>query len=205
MRRVIRAFDAWLARTEGVYVFTQSPDCILRLRKTRTKAAIQLPGQVIEADARILEVHLWNERIPPIPPQGPDMAWAGWMARRLVTSFGFVAREMRSDPDLQGVVALRGITVLIDSPTGSSGARILSRMGFSFLPYHNPLGAFGEFWENFYTWWLMWAFNSVSVRHRSLFGLRRTEFWVEAEAFLRRFGQASSPEAGHPVRMLESR
>ena len=23
----------------------------------------------------------------------------------------------------------------------------------------NPLGAFGEFWENFYTWMLMWAFS----------------------------------------------
>ena len=31
------------------------------------------------------------------------------------------------------------------------GRLLLKRLGFEVLPYHRPAGAFGEFWENFYT------------------------------------------------------
>ena len=182
MRRIIRAFDGWLAQTEGVFEFTQSPDCILRLRRGRASETIRLAEATIPAGAPTLEIHLWNDRIPPIPPSGANMAWAGWMTRRFIGSFRLVAGYMLAEPDLQSIRAVCGITVLADS----SGGKILSRLGFTFLPYHSPLGRFGEFWENFYTWWLMWAYNAVSVQRRSMLSMRRTEFWMDAETFLRR-------------------
>jgi hypothetical protein len=186
MRRLIHTFDGWLRKSEGVFEFTQAPDCILRLRRSRARDTIRLADAVIPAGAPTLEIHLWNERIPPIPATGANMAWAGWMTRRFIGSFRLVADYMLADPTFESIRAVCGITVLADASADSSGGKILTRLGFALLPYHNHMGRFGEFWENFYTWWLMWAYNAVSVRRRSLLGMRRIEFWMEAEAFRRR-------------------
>jgi hypothetical protein len=61
-------------------------------------------------------------------------------------------------------------------------------LGFTVLPYHNPLGRFGEFWENFYTWWIMWTYNQASLRHRRLFRLVRAEVWMTMAELLSRYG-----------------
>jgi len=63
----------------------------------------------------------------------------------------------------------------------------MNRLGFTVTPYHRPLGRFGEFWENFYSWGLLWAFNPPSWRRRKLFDLRRTEVWMLREDFVDRF------------------
>ena len=63
------------------------------------------------------------------------------------------------------------------------------------LPYRSPLGRFGEFWENFYAWWLMWAFNAASLRHRRLLHMRRAELWMSAVEFMSRYGPAEIPSA----------
>ena len=65
---------------------------------------------------------------------------------------------------------------------------MLEHMGFLVLPYHRPFGAFGEFWENLFTYWLMWAYNPASLHNRSLLSMRRTEFWMSRKQFLERFG-----------------
>jgi hypothetical protein len=66
---------------------------------------------------------------------------------------------------------------------------VAARLGFVVRPCRNRLGRFGEFWENFYTWFLMWTFNPASLRGRSLPGLRRMEMWMAAEDFMQRFGR----------------
>jgi hypothetical protein len=65
---------------------------------------------------------------------------------------------------------------------------MLEHLGFIVIPYHRPFGAFGEFWENFFTWWLMWTFNPASTRRRSMFNLQRTEFWMSRRAFIEKYG-----------------
>jgi hypothetical protein len=58
------------------------------------------------------------------------------------------------------------------------------------LPYHRPLGKFGEFWENFFSWWLMWTYNDASLHSREFWRLQRTEIWMTADEFIRRYGGA---------------
>jgi hypothetical protein len=65
--------------------------------------------------------------------------------------------------------------------------QMMQRLGFIMLPYHRPLGRFGEFWENLFSWWLMWAYNDSSLLRRSFWRLQRTEMWMTREEFLRRF------------------
>jgi hypothetical protein len=106
----------------------------------------------------------------------------------VVGSFRVLARVLPRDPRMAGVQALGGATVLFAAGDDSSGEKLFKRLGFTISPYQSALGRFGEFWENLYTWALMWAYNDFSLRQRHLVALCRTESWISAEAFLRRYG-----------------
>jgi hypothetical protein len=188
MRALIRCFDALLRRASGVFEFCDDPDCVLRLQITRASGTLHLDSHVVEAGEPVLVLHLWNEHIPPLPPAGPDLAWAGRARRLLVSSLRAVARQMCNDPRLAGVRAVAGVTALLAPGGDSGGVRLMQRLGFTIMPYHSPLGRFGEFWENFYAWWIMWTFNAVSLRERQLVHLRRAEVWMSADKFLSRYG-----------------
>lgn len=88
---------------------------------------------------------MWNEHVPRLPPDGPDLRWAVQGQRRLVASLRALARQMGRDPRLAGVQAVCGITVLFFPGEGSGGEKLFKRLGFTLYPCHNPLGRFGEF------------------------------------------------------------
>ena len=188
-RLLIRRFDDWLSHVEGVEPFTDDPQVILRLQDGRAAWDIPLPEGKIAIGSDVLVLHLWNERIPPIPPQGPDLGWAHHIQRWMLHSFGAVAGHMRQNSNLLDLRAVGGVIAQINLEGSDGGRALLEHLGFTVFPYHRPAGAFGEFWENFYTWWLMWAYNPASLRHRNLFGLQRNEFWMTKEKFLDRFGK----------------
>jgi hypothetical protein len=188
LRALIRRFDAWLSHVESVEPFTNDPNCVIRLQVASVAHTLTLPGAMIPRDANVLLLHAWNERMPAIPPEGPDLAYGLRFHRLLFTSLKFVAQHILADPALQAVQAVGGVTAHVSLKEADGGRAMLEQLGFTIMPYHRPFGAFGEFWENFYTWWLMWTFNPVSTRHRKLWDLQRTEFWMTKEAFLKRYG-----------------
>lgn len=188
MRSLIRRFDALLRWAYGVFGFCDDHDCILRLQVARASHPLRLDSHVVDAGELVLALHLWNEHIPPLPPTGPDLAWAVQAQHLLTSSLRAVARQLRHDPRLAGVHAVGGVTVLLSPVEHPGGVRLMQRLGFAVMPYHSPLGRFGEFWENFYSWWIMWTFNTVSLRRRRLVHLRRAEVWMSVDEFLSRYG-----------------
>lgn len=140
-------------------------------------------------------LHLWNEHLPPLPEDGADLAWARQVGRRFVYSLYALGRHVQASPRLSAARAVGGVTVLLWSGSRSGGARLMERMGFTIFPYRRPLGRFGEFWENFYSWWLMWAYNPASLRRRQLARLQRAEIWMAMEAFLQRYGGVEAASA----------
>ncbi len=204
MKRIVRAFDRFLCRRQGVFVFWDDPDCLFRAQFMRAPREIVLPGTVIPAGAKVLGLHFWNEHLPQIAPEGPTVAQAVRGRRMIASTFRALAREMRSDPRMEGVQALGGATVLFAAGDGSSGERLFTRLGFTVFPYRSPLGRFGEFWENFYTWALMWAYNAVSLQQRQFLALSRTESWITAGDFLRRYDTGEDPSPGAPERAEQS-
>jgi hypothetical protein len=187
MRGLIRRFDAFLRRREGVYESSACSHGLLRLRLSCARERVPLGDGWVEPGEQVLELHLWNEHMPPLPREGPSLAWAWRTERKFVASLRDLAREMRTEPAYCNVRALRAVTVLLTPGPGSAGP-LAARLGFVVRPYHNRLGRFGEFWENFYTWFIMWTFNAASLRGRRLLGLRRLEMWMTAEDFVQRFG-----------------
>jgi hypothetical protein len=188
MRAVIRRFDAFLRWAYGVFEFTDDADCVLRLQLTKAHRTLDLPGRIIHPGEPVLGLHLWNEHLPPLPRDGPDLAWAIRMQRIFVRSLHAVAEQMTRDVRLSAVRAVGGVTVLLSPAGHPGGVRLMERLGFAVVPYHSPLGRFGEFWENFYAWWIMWTFNAVSLRYRQLVHLQRLEVWMSADEFLSRYG-----------------
>jgi len=184
MQRVILSFDALVRRTVGVFEFTQDPACILRLQHKTLGRALTLPGIEAPRGAPVLMLHLWNERIPSLPSEGPTLAWARWISHSLVDSLRLVRAYVIGQLPPPGPRAVGAITVL---GLASGTADVLAHLGFQAQPCSNPLGRFGEWWENAYTWCLMWAYNPASLRGKRLGHLRRTEYWMSAPDFLDRF------------------
>ena len=193
MRGLVRAFDRMLSRRQGIFVFWDDPDCMFRAQIARAPHTLVLPDATIPSGAKVVGLHFWNEHMPHIPPEGPNLALGVRSRRMIAASFRVLAAEMHRDPRLAGAQALGGATALFAAGDGSGGERLFTRLGFTMSPYRTRWGRFGEFWENLYTWALMWAYNAVSLRQRRLIALRRTEVWMTSGKFLRKYGAGEDP------------
>jgi YkoP domain len=189
LRVLIRSFDAFLRWLLGIVPLSGDPACLLRVRVTHAAQAASLPGGLVPAGAEVLELHLWNERVPPMPYSGPDLAWARRTQRMFLGSLREAARQLGENPGMAEVQAVTGTTVLIFGADGVVRSKLMQGLGFSVFPVRSPLGRFGEFWENSYTRALMWAYNPPSVKNLRVFGMRRDEFWMTRGEFLDRFGR----------------
>jgi hypothetical protein len=101
LRAIIRRFDAWLSHVEGVEPFTDDPKCIMRLQVGHATHSLILPGAMIPVGANVLLLHAWNERMPAIPPGGPDLAYGLRLQKLTLASLKFVAQHILANPALQ--------------------------------------------------------------------------------------------------------
>lgn len=186
MRRLILAFDQWMIRRAKLIYFSDDPGCLLRLEVQTAPRNLQYGDISIHKGEKVLGLHIWNEHLPPPPAEGEDLGWAMKTYRLFAASMPPLAGYIRSRSDLAGVKILRGKTVLLPLP--EAGKRHpLQSLGFQVCPYRSPLGAFGNFWEHFYLYWLIWAFRPASVKGKSLFDVNMTELWISVPEFLARY------------------
>jgi hypothetical protein len=193
MRSIIRLLDRFLRRAQGVFEYWNDPACLFRASFGHAPRQISLPDGEIPEGAKVLLLHFWNEHMPRIPPEGPNINLAMRGARMLKASFRALAREVQRNPALADAKAVGGAGVLIYPDAGPGAEKLLRRLGFSIFPYHHPLGGFGEFWENLFTWGLIWTFNEVSLRQRHLLRLDRSELWMSTDTLLRLHGDGRAP------------
>ena len=189
LRLIVRRFDDWLSRRYGVFEFSQIPDCLFRLQVTVLQHRVTLPDYQVERGEPVLYLHIWNARLLALDTLSHGLGWAKTFQSSILPSLREVAYYLEDQPDMEGIRAVGGVTVLLGNGGHAGGARLVERLGFTILPYQSPLGGFGEFWENFYSWVLIWTYNPSALRYRHLRNLRRKEFWISVGEFRRRFGQ----------------
>ncbi len=185
----MRWVDRQAATAHGIYAFSQDPACLLRLRRTRARSRLDLPDGLVVQGAPVVEIHLWNERMPTMAQTGTGgVAFGSQFFRRFIHSCRGAAQALLSDPVLADAQAVGCNLIFLYDASNPDRVYQAERLGFTYLPYHSPLGAFGEFWENLYSWGLMWAYNPESLTGRRFFGARRSEIWMSRRIFLDRYG-----------------
>ncbi len=81
--------------------------------------------------ATLGEIHLWNERLPLAPMEGPDLLWAARFQRLFRHSLRCLAEYVRRHEEWQDVWVFGGVTTLVshESRTGEVGGEIEGRIG----------------------------------------------------------------------------
>ncbi|HMK07938.1 MAG TPA: hypothetical protein VK449_02805, partial [Anaerolineales bacterium] len=177
-------------RLQGVFEFTDDPDCVLRLRWTRLAHPLLLSSGSFPAGTDVLEIHLWNEHVPPLPPAGADVPWAAQATHRLRRSLAQAAAYVRAQGRGDPAALVAGATILAD---GTTAGLLLRRLGFELCP-RPPSRSMIEHGQNRYALGLMASFNAPSVRNRTGAALRRTDLWMPMRVFLDRYAPASGGE-----------
>ncbi|MCS7286207.1 MAG: hypothetical protein RMK30_04775 [Anaerolineae bacterium] len=192
VKLVIYSLDYILRKTYGIKPFVVDPNCILRLSFWKARAPFKIAeGLEVEKGELVGELHLWNEQIPLIPPAGPDLRWGYEVAKRLHYSLGLLAQAIENGlPEAEEVKVLGG-EIALPRDKSKQIEMLLQHLGL-ILDSEKPAGfwsKFAQFWQNLYSMALIWAYNPVSLRKKSLFRMRRYRVWMTKEELLKRYGK----------------
>lgn len=203
-RLALRGLDALVSWGYGIWRFSEDPGCILRVGQGRARAPMRLSdGTEVQAGEAVGELHLWNERLPKMPPEGPDLAWATRTWQLWKRSLEVLAQSLEGEPRLQEARAFRGEAVVLPRDE-FPWVRLFQRAGFDVvrLPRpRSPWERFAAFWENGYAWALVWTYNPGSLRRKDFFRLERIQIWISRERLCARYGSASEATLGEEGEM----
>ena len=192
LRALVSRFDIFLRRQGRVLEFSNDADCILRIAVGMCGKHMELSdGTTIRPGEKVCELHFWNEHIPPMSAEGPDLKWGLEFYRLAITSLRSLADYLPTDQALADVVALRGQLALAGGDGKLSLASAATQLGFDVLNLTLQAGRWGrfkQFWENIYSWALMWTFNPGTLRRKQFLGLNRYELWISRSRLSQLYG-----------------
>ena len=192
LRAMVLGLERLLRRQGRVQEFTQDEECFLRIAFAASKQAVDLSdGTKVRAGHRICELHLWNEHIPPMPLEGPDLRWGLRFYRLAVKSLRSLAAYITAE-ELEDIVALGGQMAFLEKDDSPVLASVAVQLGFDIVNLTAQGGRwrrFTHFWENMFSWALMWAFNPASRRGKRFLRSQRYRLWMSRRTLLQRYGQ----------------
>jgi hypothetical protein len=136
-------------------------------------------GTRLEPGERLLDLHLWNEQIPVLPPQGASLTWARHMYQCVDASLRGLTDYLESEPELDDIRAICGNMSFGTSDQTSQVRRLSARFGFEEVPDPRQwtlLGRLHLFGENILITLLVLACNAGAVRRDSLLRARTRVF-----------------------------
>src|SRR5438105_4088405 len=75
-RATIFRIDTIQRRRHHVFEYDTDPRCILRISRCRSlEDRILSDGTLVRRGAPLLEIHYWNEHVPLMKSDGPDLGW----------------------------------------------------------------------------------------------------------------------------------
>lgn len=195
LARAIRRVDAFLRRRQGIYEFSDHPQCMLRISIDPAEAGFELcDGIRVSAGDPVCVLHFWNEHVATIPRDGPELGWAITLRRSMRLSLTQLAEAARRDARLAQVKAFGGDAVFVSRRGDAGVASVGRRYGFEWVTYDRPptrWKRFHRFWENFLVLGLQWAFNPVGLRGKG-FLRPRAPLWMSRDTLLNKYAQFES-------------
>lgn len=158
--------DRWLRQRQGVFEFTDHPRCLFRIQRAHAETEVVLAdGTRLAPGDTILNLHLWNEHVPPIGPDGPTVLWGRALARGVDLSLRELARYLRWTRGFDDAAALRGDMRLGDANRSAQLARIAAYYGFESTSEGIESGTAGHrLAENVFMMLLVLASNPAALR-----------------------------------------
>ncbi len=190
MRAAIRGIDALLRRCEGIFDYNSSGDCIFRASMCRIGAPSFLPPTLAAGGKKMLELHFHGDRMPSMPPGGPDLAYAKKLTRMAANSFRLLAEYLLQDPRAADVGAVGGITNLFFSGNIAAGKKIFNRLGLHIERHRSRAGVVRRFFIDLYAWMLMWTYNPQILRARRPLEIEWYAFWISRSELAQRYATA---------------
>ena len=193
LERIVFGTDAALRRWNSVVEFTTDPACILRIRLDRLERPLVLAdGTCARAGERFVDLHLWNEQIPPMPKEGASIAWARHMHVCFLRSLQQLVRYLAARPDLDDIAIVRCTLMFASCERDEQMVRLLGRYGFELVPGAGAL-TFSEgarrFGENIQISLIVLLRNASALRRDTL-RRGRTRVFISRRALEQRYGGA---------------
>jgi len=199
----VRGLDAVLRRIYGIRPVNDDPRCIFRIAGGVSDCAATLSDgvQVAPGDA-VVELHLWNEHVPRMPPLGPDLAWALEAKQRLEASLSMLAEEV-GQSRWQAAVAVRAALAASGDRQSRHWTGIMRKHGIDVFEVGAPVGwraRARRLGEDLLLWALARTFNPASAGGRVLHR-KRLMGWISRQRLLTDYGPGPRPAAsGEPER-----
>jgi hypothetical protein len=177
-RAGIYGIDWLLRRWYGVYEFSRTDDDLLRISLGVAKAPLTLSdGTRVMRDDPIIDLHIWNERVPTLGALGPSLVWASRVSHRIERSLMALAQHLDQRDDLDRCVALQAVAIFVSGRAAGKATRIAARYGL--MP---PLeGRRADLGHGLLAFGLTWACNPASLVGTRLKPMRY-EFWMSTRA-----------------------
>lgn len=192
--------DDGLRRRNNVFEYTSDPQCVFRIQITEARQDVDLAGgDAVRTGDRLISLHLWNEHVPAIPPDGPSFAWGRRMGRAMDASLRQLAAFMSLRPDFDSVVAIRGNMAESTVQTAPQLLRIMQHFGFESLAleptvsWRQKLHRFGE---NILVLLLLLAVNPGAARTTVLSRVR-FDVLLSRRSFNKRYGLSALADCTH--------
>lgn len=165
LEQAVYGLDRWLRRRQGVYEYSADQGCLFRINRGEAEQTLTLAdGTRIRQGDPILNLHLWNEHMLPIPLQGPTVGWARLTHRAVDKSLREMARWLARQPDHADIAALRADMRLGTVAQSQQLVRIAARYGFESAAFQAETGSLRQFGENILMYLLVLAANPVAIR-----------------------------------------
>lgn len=185
--RLIQALDRRLRRVQGIVEFTTDPRCVFRIAPGHAPRDVVLSDGVrVRAGEPVLALHLWNEHVPALPPEGPSLAWATRARAALGHSLALLARHLAAE---RGPRAVWGRMAFPAALGHGKTVALVERVGFDVTqaPAQGWLGRAHRLGDRLLASALLWHYNPAVLRRR---GAARHwyELWMSCERLLARYG-----------------
>jgi hypothetical protein len=199
LAEIIFALDVWLRRRQAIVAYSSHPSCVFRLGVARSRRMLLLrDGTRLKAGQRMIELHFWNEHIPPVPRNGATIRWARQMQKSISTSLRELAHYLSSRPDLRDISVICGN---VPSATRAQCRQIEHIMGYygfetvmesERLPLHESIHRLGQ---NILISLTIFAQNAAALRLDTLTRVR-VPIYLSRRDLERKFGDMNETAAG---------
>jgi hypothetical protein len=192
-RAGVRLIESILRAYYHVFEFTADPRAIVRLARSVSPRAVSLSdGARIPKGAALLVLHFRNEHLSLLLGGDASLETGLVFVRGARHTLRLLAEFLRAHREFDDVQALYGEFGFVQEARVEQVARMSARLGLDCVPCEKP----GwdprrfTFWENVYSWWMMWTYNPASLAGKSFGAMRRCEIWMSRARLTDRYGAA---------------